>query len=65
MLTDPKTLTPDMLKGTIERQLGDLLNNLKQDKENNPLAQKGYAILSYLDPVTKIIRTIIVELHWP
>ncbi len=61
MLADPNDLAPAKLKSTLGGQLSDLIGKLKEDFDNNHSAHIGYAILSYLDPSTKVVTTIIVE----
>jgi len=60
LLTDPKPLS-DNLRRTIRIQLNRLVRKLYQDFRYNSSATKGYAILSYLDPRSHVVRAIISE----
>ena len=60
LLTDPNDLSPANIGNTLTAQLTDLVNKVHQDF-NNISAQTGYAILSYLDPTTRTIKTTALE----
>ena len=60
MLANPADLTGDQLSITLDTQMNDLAEKLQQDFENNP-ATTGLAILSYLDPSSNVVHTLIAE----
>ena len=60
MLANPDDLSAANLQGTLSGQMNDLVAKLQQDFANNP-ATTGYAVLSYLDPSTNTISTLIAE----
>jgi hypothetical protein len=60
MLANPNDLTGTQLSITLNTEMNDLTWKLQQDFENNPAAV-GLAILSYLDPVSGVVHTLIAE----
>ena len=62
LLTDPKPLGEN-LKRTLKIQLNRLVRKLHQDFRYNSSAVKGYAILSYLDPGSQIVKAVISEVN--
>ena len=61
ILTNRDDLSPTNLDKTLGVQLSDLVGDLKKDFDRTPTARTGYAILSYLDPASNVIKTIVLE----
>jgi len=61
MLANPDDLSPANMRATLGGQMNNLVEKLKEDFANNDSATTGYAILSYLDPSTNTISTLIAE----
>lgn len=59
MLGSPSALSPMNLKGTLSFEMNDLVDKIHQDFEKNSNALVGYAVLSYLDPTTKTVVTLV------
>jgi hypothetical protein len=59
MLAFPSALSTANLETTLSSQMNGLSGQVKYDFAKNPSATTGYAILSYLDPTTKTIVTLI------
>ena len=60
LLTNPRPLSLH-LRRTLGLQLGRLARKLRQDFEYNSNAVVGYAILSYLNPNTNVVKSIVLE----
>jgi len=65
MLGAPSALSPTNLQTTLSTELNDLVQKVQTDFGKNSSAQTGYAILSYLDPTTKTIVTLVVVVQRP
>jgi hypothetical protein len=50
----------DVLR-TIQKQVLDLVDKLRQDYRHQPDMKDGYAILSFVDPIDGMLKIIIVE----
>jgi hypothetical protein len=60
LLTDPRPVGVN-LKRTLKIQLNRLVRKLHQDFKYNSSAASGYAILSYLDPGSHIVKAVVSE----
>jgi hypothetical protein len=60
MLANPTDLTGSQLSITLDTQMNDLAEKLQEDFQNNP-AKTGFAILSYLDPSSNVVHTLVAE----
>jgi hypothetical protein len=66
MLTDRNALSPSNIDATIQNQLNDMIDKLNKDfGYHRNVTTTGYAILSYLDPTTSTIKTIVAEVDAP
>jgi len=58
-------INPSRLDMTIQNQLLDLVDKLKQDYQHQDAMVDGYAVLSYVDPNGGGLKTIVVEVPRP
>jgi len=65
MLGFPSALSPTNLESTLNFEMNDLAGQVKDDFSKNPSATTGYAVLSYLDPTTKTLVTLVAEIPKP
>jgi hypothetical protein len=65
MLGSPSSLAPAQLHDTLSFEMNDLAKKLQSDFDKNSSARIGYAILSYLDPTTKTIVTLVAVVPRP
>ncbi|MDA4118687.1 MAG: hypothetical protein OK455_10125 [Thaumarchaeota archaeon] len=63
MLGAPSALSPANLQTTLSHEINDLAGKVQTDFKENSSARTGYAILSYLDPTTKTIVTLIAVIQ--
>jgi len=65
MLGNPSALSPANLEATLNFEMNDLVGQLQKDFAKNSSAQTGYAVLSYLDPVSHTIVTLVAVVPRP
>ena len=65
MLANPSALSPANLEATLGEQMNDLVGQVHYDFSENSKFVMGYAILSYLDPTTKTITTLVAVIPKP
>lgn len=65
MLGSPSALSTTNLQSTLESQMNELSQQVSWDFANNKSAQTGYAVLSYLDPGSKTIVTLVAVIPRP
>ncbi len=63
MLGNPSALSPSNLETTLGFEMNDLVKSIHTDFDKNPSARTGYAILSYLDPTSKTIVTLVAVIQ--
>jgi len=59
MLGNPTTLSPTKLVSTLTTEMAKLAGQVRYDFYKNSDATTGYAVLSYLDPTSKTIVTLV------
>jgi len=59
MLGSPSALSPTNLEATLDFEMNNLAGQIQKDFSKNSSAQVGYAVLSYLNPTTKTIITLV------
>ncbi len=57
-------MTPNQLEGAIQDALSQLVDKLKEDYDNQPRMNNGYAILSYVD-TDGVVKSIILQVPKP
>jgi hypothetical protein len=63
MLGAPSALSTMNLKSTLSFEMNQLAGKIQDDFDKNSSAQTGYAVLSYLDPTTKTIVTLVTAIR--
>jgi hypothetical protein len=64
MLANPLSLG-DNLQTVLSGQLQSMVNKLNTDFQYHPGATTGYAVLSYVDPTTGVVKALIAEVSKP
>jgi len=65
MLGNPSALSPANLEATLNAQMNDLADQVRYDFSQNSKFTIGYAILSYIDPTTQTITTLVAVIPKP
>lgn len=65
MLANPRALSPANLEATLSEQMNGLVGQVHYDFSENSKFVMGYVILSYLDPTTKTIITLVAVVPKP
>jgi len=61
MLGAPSDLSPTNLDATLSFEMNNLAKAIQYDFSKNLSATTGYAMLSYVDPASKTIVTLVAE----
>jgi len=64
MLANPLSLG-DNLQAVLSAQLQSMVDKLNTDFQYHPGATTGYAVLSYVDPTTGVVKALIAEVEKP